>query len=223
MARNLHLGAIRRFFVIGFRESGMRGLIVLLAFLALGGCMSVSDLGEGARYQMSDAGLLDHSNTRRSNSLRIQPDSFIYIAQGPFAPIGDPYVRPNIVAEEAFNGFVEYFPMVRRAKEPVGLDQAMTEARNFGAHYLLYTRFARADDRIGNSDEWLDQEEISRLGIDSGVIQLMLIETSTQYLIDTATIRSCGGLLTFHDNKPADLIGPPLAKYARSLIGLSDQ
>ena len=132
-------------------------------------------------------------------------------------------MRPNVVAEEAFNGFVEYFPMVRRAKAPVGLDDAMTEARGYGAHYLLYTRFARADDRIGNSDEWLDQEEISRLGIDSGVIQVMLIETSTQYLIDTATIRSRGGLLTFHDNKPADLIGPPLAKYARSLIGLSDQ
>ncbi len=201
----------------------MRGLCVLLAFLALGGCMKVSDLGEGARYQMSDAGLLDHSNTRRSNSLRIQPDSFIYIAQGPFAPIGDPYVRPNVVAEEAFNGFVEYFPMVRRAKEPAGLDQAMTDARGFGAHYLLYTRFARADDRISNSDEWLDQEEISRLGVDSGVIQVMLIETSTQYLIDTATIRSRGGLLTFHDTKPAELIGPPLAKYARSLIGLSDE
>ena len=201
----------------------MRGLIIWLAFLTLGGCMTVSDLGEGARYQMSDAGLLDHSNTRRSNSLRIQPDSFIYIAQGAFAPVGDPNVRPNVVAEEAYNGFVEYFPMVRRAKQPLGLDQAMTEARSFGAHYLLYTRFARADDRIGNSDEWLDQEEISRLGIDSGDIQVMLIGTRTQYLIDTATIRSRGGLLTFHDNKPADLIGPPLAKYARSLIGLSDE
>ena len=201
----------------------MRGLIVLLAFLALGGCMKVSDLGEGARYQLSDAGLLDHSNTRRSSSLRIQPDSFIYIAQGPFAPPGDPYVRPNVVAEQAFDGFIEYFPMVRRAKVPLGLEQAMSEARGYGAHYLLYTRFAQADDRIGNSDEWLDQEEISRLGIDSGVIQLMLIETSTQYLIDTTTIRSRGGLLTFHDNKPADLIGQPLAKYARSLIGLGDQ
>ena len=223
LARKLHYAAIRRFFVTGHREIVMRSLFVLLAFLALGGCMKVSDLGEGARYQMSDAGLLDHSNTRRSNSLRIQPDSFIYIAQGPFKPIGDPYVRPNVVAEEAYSGFIEYFPMVRRAKAPLGLDDAMTEARGFGAHYLLYTRFARADDRIGNSDEWLDQEEISRLGIDSGVIQVMLIETSTQYLIDTATIRSRGGLLTFHDNKPADLIGPPLAKYARSLIGLSDQ
>jgi len=201
----------------------MRCLIVMLTLLALGGCMKVSDLGEGARYQLSDAGLLDHSNTRRSNSLRIQADSFVYIAQGPFAPVGDPYMRPNVVAEEAYNSFIEYFPMVRRAKAPLGLDHAMAEARGFGAHYLLYTRFARADDRIGNSDEWLDQEEIGRLGVDSGVIQVMLIETSTQYLIDTATLRSRGGLLTLHDNRPADLIGPPLAKYARSLIGLSDQ
>jgi hypothetical protein len=51
----------------------------------------------------------------------------------------------------------------------------------------------------------------------------MLIETSTQYLIDTARIKSRGGLLTFHDTSPGDLIGPPLQQYARSLIGISDQ
>src|SRR3979490_562307 len=99
----------------------MRNVFWLLAFLAMSGCMKVSDLGEGARYQMSDAGLLDHSDTRRINSLRIQPDSFIYIAQGSLVPPGNAYPRPNIVAEEAFNGFVEVFPMVRRAKAPVGL------------------------------------------------------------------------------------------------------
>jgi preprotein translocase subunit Sec61beta len=189
----------------------MRSLVLLLAILAIGGCMNVSD-----------AGLLDHSDTHRSNSFRIQPDSFIYIAQGAFAPPGSAYPRPNVVAEEAFNGFVEYFPMVRRARTPEGLDEAMTEARAAGAHYLLYTRFAKADDRIGNTDEWADQEAVDRLGIDSGVIQLMLIETSTQYLIDTARIHSRGGLLTFHDNAPEDLLGPPLEQYARSLLGLSD-
>jgi len=196
---------------------------MLLALLALGGCMKVSDLEEGARYQMSDAGLLDHSDTRRIHSFRIQPDSFIYIAQGPFTPPGSAYPRPNVVAEEAFNGFIEYFPMVRRARAPVGLDQAMAEARSAGAHYLLYTRFAKADDRIGNYDEWADQEAVDRLGLDTGVLQIMLIETSTQYLIDTARIKSRGGLLTFHDNKPQDLIAKPRAQYARSLLGLSDQ
>ena len=201
----------------------MRSLVLLLASFALGGCMTVSDMAEGTRYQMSDAGLLDHSDTRRSNSVRIQPDSFVFIAQGAFTPPGSAYPRPNVVAEEAFNGFIEYFPMVRRARAPEGLEQAMAEAREAGAHYLLYTRFAKADDRIGNADEWADQEALDRLGVDSGVIQIMLIETSTQYLIDTARIKSRGGLLTFHDNKPEDLLGPPLRQYARSLLGMSDQ
>ncbi|RON53616.1 DUF4823 domain-containing protein [Pseudomonas frederiksbergensis] len=201
----------------------MRSLVLLLAVMALGGCMNVSDMGEGVRYHMSDAGLLDHSNSQRVNNFRIQPDSFIYIAQGAFAPPGSAYPRPNVVAETAFDGFIEYFPMVRRARAPEGLDAAMGEARAAGAHYLLYTRFAKADDRIGNSDEWLDQEAVDRLGLDSGVIQIMLIETSTQYLIDTARIKSRGGLLTFHDTKPEDLLGPPLEQYARSLLGLGDQ
>ena len=47
----------------------MRSLVLLLASFALGGCMTVSDMAEGTRYQMSDAGLLDHSDTRRSNSV----------------------------------------------------------------------------------------------------------------------------------------------------------
>ncbi|MDB6445494.1 MULTISPECIES: DUF4823 domain-containing protein [Pseudomonas] len=201
----------------------MRSLVLLLAVLVLGGCMNVSDMGEGVRYHMSDAGLLDHSDSRRVNNLRIQPDSFIYIAQGAFAPPGSAYPRPNVVAEEAFNGFIEYFPMVRRARVPEGLDQAMGEARAAGAHYLLYTRFAKADNRIGNTDEWLDEEAVDRLGVDTSVIQIMLIETSTQYLIDTARIKSRGGLLTLHDKQPQDLIAPPLREYARSLLGMSDQ
>ncbi|WP_458129577.1 DUF4823 domain-containing protein [Pseudomonas sp. Z2-11] len=201
----------------------MRSLFLLLAVLTLGGCMNVSDMGEGVRYHMSDAGLLDHSDSRRVNNLRIQPDSFIYIAQGAFAPPGSAYPRPNVVAEEAFNGFIEYFPMVRRARVPEGLDQAMGEARAAGAHYLLYTRFAKADNRIGNTDEWLDEEAVDRLGVDTGVIQVMLIETSTQYLIDTARIKSRGGLLTLHDKQPEDLIAAPLREYARTLLGISDQ
>lgn len=198
----------------------MRSLVLLMALMALGGCMNVSDMGEGARYHMSDAGLLDHSDTQRSMSLRLQPDSFIFIAQGAFVPPGGAYPRPNVVAEEAFKGFIEYFPLVRRAQSPIGLEQALTEARAVGAHYLLYTRFAKADNRIGNGDEWYDEQAVDRLGVDTGVVQMMLIETSTRYLIDTTRIRSRGGLLTFHDNKPEDLLGPPLENYARSLLGL---
>ena len=198
----------------------MRVLLVSLVLLALSGCMKVSDLADGAEYHLRDAGVLDHGSTERMASRRLQQDSFIYIAQGHFAPPGSTYPRPNVVAEEAFKGFVEYFPMVRRARVPLGLEEAMSEARGAGAHYLLYSRFAYADDRIGTLEEWEDQEAVDRLGTDRSVIQLMLIETNTRFLVDTARIRSRGGFLTFYDARPEDLIGPPLHSYARSLLGV---
>lgn len=198
----------------------MRSIVLGLLILGLSGCMSVSDMAEATRVQMSDAGLLDHGEIRRSGGWRLQPDSFIFIAQSQFAPPGSRYPRPNVVAEEAFNGFVEYFPMVRRAPAPIGLEEALSGARDAGAHYLLYTRFASADDRIGTWDEWVDQEAVDRLGTDRGVVQLMLIETSTRHLIDSARIRSRGGLLTLYDKRPEDILGPPLREYARRLLGL---
>ncbi|MES2818413.1 MAG: DUF4823 domain-containing protein [Pseudomonadota bacterium] len=200
----------------------MRSLSLLLVLLALSGCMKVSDLAEGTRYHLSDAGFLDHSQTRRASSWRLQADSLIYIAQGHFMPPGSAHPRANVVAEQAYEGFVEYFPMVRRASSPAGLEEALTQARAEGAHYLLYTRFAAADDRIGTLEEWEDQEALDRLGVDHSVIQLMLIETNTRYLVDTARIRSRGGFLTLYDTQPEQLIGKPLHDYARRLLGLSD-
>lgn len=201
----------------------MRILIMTLLVLGLAGCMRVSDMADGVGEQLSDAGLLDHSRTYRLNSRHLQADSFIYIAQGPFAPPGSAYPRPNVVAEEAFNGFIQYFPLVQRAAQPAGLDAAMGQARAAGADYLLYGRFAAADDRIGTTDEWQDQEALDRLGVDHGVVQLMLIETSTRYLVDSAQIRSRGGVFNFYDARPQDLLAAPLRDYARSLLGVSEQ
>lgn len=199
---------------------------IALAMLLLGSlsaCMKPSDLADGADYYLRDAGVLDHSASQRSNNRRIQADSFIYIGQGPFVPPGYRYARPNVVAEQAFEGFVEYFPLVRRASQPEGLDQAMIDARSAGAHYLLYSRFAGADDRIGTVVEWEDEEALDRLGVDSGVIQLMLIETGTRYLVDTARIHIRGGILTFYDNQPADQLRAPFEQYARTLLGVSER
>ncbi|WP_421684249.1 DUF4823 domain-containing protein [Stutzerimonas urumqiensis] len=193
----------------------------LLLILSLAGCMNLSDMARGAGYHLGDAGILDHSQTSRMSPWRLQPDSFIFIAQGHFAPPGYGYPRPNIIAEEAFEGFVEYFPLVRRAEQPLGLDEALNRGAALGAHYVLYTRFAAADDRIGTVEEWDDERALDRLGVDTGVVQLMLIETGTRYMVDTATIRARGGLLTLYDAKPEELLGDPLREYARNLLGVS--
>jgi hypothetical protein len=192
----------------------------LLLVCSVSGCMSPRDMAIEAHDQLSSAGVLDYSQVQRSVPFRIQTDSFIYIAQGPFMPIGKANPPPNIVADISFDKFIQYFPLVRRASQPLGLDEAMMEARALGAHYLLYTRFAAADDRINTLDQWLDQGDMSRLGIDSSVVQLMLIEVGTRALIDTVNIRSHGGLLTFYNENPEDLLGAPLRQYAQRLAGL---
>lgn len=198
----------------------MRAVLLGLAILLQVGCMKVSDMAAGAGEQLRDIGVLEHSEIRRSSGWRLQPDSLIYIAQSHFAPKGEAWPRPNVVAEEAFAGFVEYFPLVRGAPAPLGLDEALAQARAEGAHYLLYTRFAAMDDRVGTLDELNDQRDVSRLGLDSGVIQLMLLETGTRYLVDTARIRTRGGLLFLFDAHPQDLLRPPLRSYARQLLGV---
>ena len=110
---------------------------------------------------------------------------------------------------------------LRNLADLKGKKVAVTKAA--GAHYLLYSRFAGADDRIGTVVEWEDEEALDRLGVDSGVIQLMLIETGTRYLVDTARIHIRGGILTFYDNQPADQLRAPFEQYARTLLGVSER
>ncbi len=44
----------------------------------------------------------------------------------------------------------------------------------------------------------------------------MLIETSTRFLVDSATIRSRGGFLTFYDATPEDLLRPRWSNTPRN-------
>lgn len=198
----------------------MRLAVLGLAMVCLTACMKVSDMADSTAYHMRDAGLLDHDTTTRSYNRRLQPDSFIYIAQGGFVPPGSAYPRPNIVAEEAFKGFVEFFPMVQRASRPQSLEDALNTAFSLGANYVLYTRFAAADNRIGSFDELNEQRALDRLGVDSSVVQASLIETTTRHLVDDVRIHNRGGLFSLYETRPEDLLRRPFEAYAQRLLGL---
>ncbi|MDY0250906.1 MAG: DUF4823 domain-containing protein [Pseudomonas sp.] len=199
----------------------MRQLLLIILSITLASCMKVSDLTVGAGEQLRDVRLLNHSEIKRANNWRLQADSAIYISQGLFVPLGYSSAQSNIVAQEAFNAFIEYFPRVHRASQPLGFDEALLAARNQGADYLLYTRFAQGNDRIGNIDEAKEAKNGARFGVDRSAIHLMLVEVGSGYLVDTVNIRNRGGFLTSYNNKPEDLIRPPLRDYARRLLGLN--
>lgn len=198
----------------------MRQLVLIILTITLASCMKVSDLSVGATDQLRDVRLLNHSEIKRANNWRLQADSGIFISQGLFIPLGYSSAQVNIVAEEAFNAFVEYFPRVSRAAQPQGYDEALLAARSQGADYLLYTRFAQGNDRIGNLDQAKQLKDGARFGVDRSAIHLMLVEVASGYLVDTVNIRNRGGFLSSYNNKPEDLIRPPLRDYARRLLGL---
>jgi len=197
----------------------MRRLAMVLLLAMLAGCMKPSDMTQQAGYYLGDAGLLDHYKINRSSTWTLQSDSKLYIAQGHFLPIGNPYSRPNVVAEEAFAAAVEVFPMVRRAQQPLGLEEGLLEARSYQYDYLLYTRFAAAEDGVGSQEQWETSEQWEEVGADSGVLQLILMEVGTRHLVDFTTINTKGGFLQFYKAKPEDLLRPPLQDYTRQLLG----
>ncbi|PAU87234.1 DUF4823 domain-containing protein [Pseudomonas sp. WN033] len=187
--------------------------------LVLAGCMKPSDMQQSARYYLGDAGLMDHYTLTRSATWTLQSDSQLFIAQGHFVPVGHPYARPNVVAEETFAAAVQVFPLVRRAEQPLGLEQALEQAINHRADYLLYTRFARAEDGVSTREEWEESGELADVGRDRAVLQLILMETGNRYMVDYAVIQARGGFLQFYKAKPEDLLRRPLEDYTRRLLG----
>lgn len=197
----------------------MRKSLILLGIIMLSGCMKPSDMQDQASYYLGDAGVLNHYRIQRSSTWVLQSDSKLYIAQGHFLPVGNPYARPNVVAEEAFAAAVEVFPIVRRAEQPLGLEEALTEARSYGYDYLLYTRFASAEDAVGSVEQWEDSGRWEDLGLDRAVLQLMVFEVGTRHLVDYARIETRGGFLQFYKASPDDLLRPPLQDYTGQLLG----
>ncbi len=195
----------------------LRALLAILA-VTLGSACTPSQIGEESRYYLSDAGLLDNYKITRSANWRLQPDSKLYVAQSHFLPVGHSYARPNILAEESFVAAVQVFPLVQRAAQPLGLEQAMDEARRQKLDYLLYTRFASADSSAG-ANQTPEQAEQGHVGRDRVVLQLMLLETASSRIVDFATVQSRTGFLAFYKSRPEQLLREPMEDYTRQLLG----
>ncbi|WP_150303933.1 DUF4823 domain-containing protein [Pseudomonas saliphila] len=193
----------------------MRWTALLLGLAVLTGCMKPSDMRESARYYLDDAGLTNNYRINRSATWTLESDASLYIAQGHFLPVGHPYSRPNVVAEEAFAAAAQVFPLVQRAQQPAGLEEALDQARLQRSDFLLYTRFASAE----GAEPKQQQDQWSELGVDKAMLQLILMETSTRHVVDFVTIETKGGFLQFFKAKPSTLLRPPLEDYSRQLLG----
>ena len=190
-------------------------VLTFFAVVSLGAC-TPSQMRDEGHFYLSDAGLLENYQIQRSGNWRLQADSRLYIAQSHYDPVGYTDARPNILAEEAFAAAVQVFPMVRRAEQPLGLEEALTRARQHGMDYVLYTRFASAQSSTG-----ADRPEPAdgSVGRDRVVLQLLLMEAGTERLVDFVTIENRTGFLNFSKSRPEDLLREPMQAYTRQLLG----
>lgn len=195
----------------------VQSLLILLAACLLVAC-SPSQIREEGHYYLSDAGLLDNYQIQRSGNWRLQADSRLYIAQSHFDPVGYADAKPNILAEKAFAAAVQIFPMVRRAEQPLGLEEALTRTRAESSDYLLYTRFASAQASAATGQSGTDATQ-GHTGRDHVVLQMLLMEARTERLVDFATIESRTGFLNFSKSRPEELLQEPMQDYTRQLLG----
>ena len=173
-------------------------LLVAVAVLALVAC-TPSQMRDEGRYYLSDAGLLESYQIQRSGNWRLQADSRLYIAQSHYDPVGYAHARPNILAEEAFAAAVQVVPMGRRAEQPLGLEEALTRARQEGMDYVLYTRFASASSSTRDDRPEPPQGTVGR---DRVVLQMLLMEAATERLVDFVTIETRTGFLNLGKSRP---------------------
>ena len=190
-------------------------LLVAVAVLALVAC-TPSQMRDEGRYYLSDAGLLESYQIQRSGNWRLQADSRLYIAQSHYDPVGYAHARPNILAEEAFAAAVQVFPMVRRAEQPLGREEALTRARQEGMDYVRYTRFASASSSTRDDRPEPPQGTVGR---DRVVLQMLLMEAATERLVDFVTIENRTGFLNLGKSRPEDLLREPMQAYTRQLLG----
>lgn len=190
-------------------------VLTFFAVLSLGAC-TPSQMRDEGHFYLSDAGLLENYQIQRSGNWRLQADSRLYIAQSHYDPVGYTDARPNILAEEAFAAAVQVFPMVRRAEQPLGLEEALTRARYEGMDYVLYTRFASA-----RSSTRANRPEPPKgsIGRDQVVLQMLLMEVGTERLADFVTIENRTGFLNLSKSRPEDLLREPMQAYTRQLLG----
>src|SRR5690606_28994078 len=131
--------------------------------------------------------------------------SRLYIAQSHFVPVGHTGARPNILAEEAFAAAVQVFPQVRRAEQPLGLDEALGKARQQGMDYLLYTRFASAR-ASGEGNTAASAPEDGHVGRDHVILQMLLMEAATERLVDLTTVERRTGFRDFSRYRPQERV-----------------
>ncbi len=176
-----------------------------------------SDIGKELHRYAVDLRLVDNSQIGYHNNWVIPRDSRILVVSGPGLKIDEVNYQAALT-KEVYQVFTARFPYTQRyPKSQPSLLTALNTARNHRHQFVLYTQLLFFDDKVSNWIEWEYSEDIRRVGPDRISARLTLVETSSEYIVDSILLQSNSGWLTFYNDKPDELFRGPIEDYADRL------
>lgn len=168
-------------------------------------------------YQMIDEALVDarlkpnHKIQRTVNWVLPQSAS-IWVA---FPQNQQPQKLNRLVKDSLTLSLAQRFARVDSGRDPGSLSMAMQEARQRGYAFMVYPKLIRHENHINSIMEMdEDMERFDEINQDVVVLTFILMDVTTERMIDSSIVSISGGYLHIYHQNPSDLITVASNRYA---------
>lgn len=161
---------------------------------------------------LADARLKPNHKLERSVKWVLPQTSSIWVA---FPQNHQPQKLNRLVKDSLSLSLGQRFARVGASRDPVSLDLAMLEARQQGYAYMVYPKLIRYENHINSIMEMDEEmERYDQLGQDIVVLTFILMDVTTQRMVDSSIVSISGGYLHMYHQSPSDLIAVASNQYA---------
>ncbi|WP_390619059.1 DUF4823 domain-containing protein [Maricurvus nonylphenolicus] len=186
-------------------------LLLALGAIFLQGCTA------SYTYQMIDEALVDARLTpnhklERTVKWVLPQSTSIWVA---FPQNQQPQKLNRMVKDSLSLSLAQRFARVGSSRDPGSLSMAMQEARQQGYAFMVYPKLIRHENHINSIMEMdEDMERLDQIKQDVVVLTFILMDVTTQRMVDSSIVSISGGYLHIYRQNPSDLIAVASNQYA---------
>lgn len=202
----------------------MLSRLVLVFFILLAGCTSLSELYLESADLVKSSYLFTTGETTRSSQWVLARETHFYLARN------NELTEINFLHSDALTAAISEairysFRHATVGMLPESLPQALRSADRNAADFLLFPSIMVWDDRASTWTETFDALRYNSnadirtgFGLDKTRLQLMVVHAATGKTFDVVRIDSSSGVLTLYDDTPDKVVLPVLKSFFASLV-----
>jgi len=230
----------KKIITCGVLYRGLRGSLAsgrLLAVLCLGYFVS------GCVYQDYDLGNISKSNTasvftdryvvEQSNNLALPRNAKVYVAR-PHISLAHRVKYPSLAHDlqrAQVSATQSNFPHTGQSQKPLSVQKALHEASNRDQDFMIYPSVISWNDRqVLRSSDCKEESSLPQKKslaqrcrkdwsrpLHNAHIVIWVYDVGTRALLDSISIKSKSGLMTFSEGRPEELLAVPMAQVIAHL------